>query len=156
MTTSKMALTLLIFLCSFLVVSQTFVLNGSSYIGKSKKEIIKINKTNNSKFFCGDKAGHLTSLVYDDSLNSMTHHFVFACKFRVGQKKCFSYFVAIDSTQFKKTKADLLAKCDEKISSKTAVQVSGQKKYVWYFFGSDKSNHCAFSVEKYRKGRNYR
>ena len=104
MTTSKITLTLLTLLCSFLVTSQTFVLDGSSYIGKSKKEIIKINKTNNSKFFREDKAGHLTSLVYDDSLNSMTHHFVFARKFRVGPKKCFSYFVAIDSAQFKRQK----------------------------------------------------
>ena len=149
-------MTLLIMLCSFLTRSQTFVLNGSTYIGKTQKEIEKINEAANSKFFTKEKSGPLTSIIYDDSLNSLMHHFVFARTFPFGPRKCFSYFVTIDSTQFKKTKANLLAKCDEKISDKTAVQVSGTKKYVWRFIGSDKSNLCAFSVEKYREGRNYR
>src|SRR4051812_46249100 len=116
MTTLKIALTLLVLLCSLLTTSQTFLLNGSTYIGKTKKEISQINEINNSKLFHAEKSGHLTSLVYDDSLNSMAHHFIFARKFRVGPKQCFSYFVTIDSAQFKKTKAGLLARCDEKIS----------------------------------------
>ncbi len=156
MTTPKITMTLLIMLCSFLTRSQTFVLNGSTYIGKTKKEINKINETNNSKLFSKQKVGPITSIIYDDSLNSLTHHFVFARKFPFGPRKCFSYLVTIDSTQFKKTKADLLALCNEKISDTHAVQVSGTKKYVWLFIGSEKSNLCAFSVEKYREGRNYR
>ncbi len=156
MVTLKNILILLVTFYSLKVTSQTFLLNGSTYIGKTKKEVIQINETANLKLFRNEKFGHITQLVYFDSLNSMAHHFVFTRKFPFGPRKCFSYLATIDSTQFKKTKANLLAKCDEKISDKAAVQVSGPKKYIWRFIGSDKSNLCAFSVEKYREGRNYR
>jgi hypothetical protein len=155
MLTPKITLTLLTLLCSSFVIPQTFVLNGANYIGKTKEEVSQVMETANSKLFRNEEYGHITQLVYLDSLNSTAHHFIFTRTFSFGPQKCFSYFVNIDCDRFEKTKADLLAKCGEKISDKAAIQVSGKKKYVWHFIGTNKSNLCSFSVEKYRKGHNY-
>ena len=156
MSTLKIPLTLLLSLNSLLGMSQSFLLKGSTYIGKTKEEVSQIMETANLKLFHKEEDGHHTQLVYLDSLNSMAHHFAFARTFVFGSQKCFSYFVNIDRTLFEKTKAELIAKCGKKISDAHAVQISGTKKYIWWFIGSDKSNLCFFEVEKYRRGRNYR
>jgi hypothetical protein len=159
MTTSKIILTLLILFCSILVTSQTFVLNGSTYIGKTKKEINKINKASNSKLFSNKKDGRVTSIIYYDSLNTLTNHFFFARRgpFGIGPWKCFSYLVNVgDKSQFEKIKVDLLTKCEEKISDKRAIQVSGRRKYEWVYTSSDKSELYTFIVQKPHKKSNNR
>lgn len=139
--------------------SQTFVLNGSTYIGKTKKEIIKINEVNNSKLFSKKKYGRINQLIYCDSLNALTNHFCFARRgpFGIGPWKCFSYLVNVgNKSQFEKTKSDLLTRCETKISDNCAMQSSISKKYVWHYYSSDISQLYQFSVGKYYKGHNYR
>jgi len=158
MSAPKTILTLLITLSSLILTSQTFVLNGSSYIGKSKKEIIKLNEANNSKFILEQKDSRINSILYYDSLNTLTNHFFFARSglFGLGPWKCFSYLVNVDNkSQFEEIKTDLKAKCEEKISAKRSLQVAGTKKYVWFYNCSEESNLYTFEVSKHHKRHNY-
>jgi hypothetical protein len=155
MPTLKTVLILIIALGSFTVRSQAYVMNGATYIGKTMKQINKINQTAHIQLFRREKSGRLTSLVYDDSLNLMVHNFVFALKFWVGPRECFSYIVNVnDTSQFATTKTNLLAKCSENISNKRSIQVYGTKKYVWCYVSSGQLH--TFFIERHREGRKYR
>ncbi len=146
----RIVLTLLIVLGSLTAKCQTFLLNGADYIGKTQKEINKINETNNNKLVHKENVETIISIIYDDSLNSMAHHFCFMRKFPFGRRLCFSYLVNVngDQSQFEKTKSDLLTKCEE-ISYQQAIQVSGTKKYEWLYFSSSDSKHYTFAVENH-------
>src|SRR5687767_11992287 len=114
MATRKITLTLLTLLCSLLVTAQTFVLNGSSYIGKTKKEIKKIVQTNNSKLQKNQKEGPIFSIICYDSLNAVTNHFFLARTgpLGIGPWKCVIYLANVDhKSQFEKIKEEVQAKC---------------------------------------------
>ncbi len=132
------------------IVSQTFVIDGPSYIGLTSVEIVHL--TGKFGFMPLKKSTNFpchkitfedstktpddpTYLAYEDSINKITHYFEFG-RFpnNYSEEKCFEYYVDIaDKTTLRHIRTMILEKCRNTVAKGPFIQIYHDQKYVWTF-----------------------
>lgn len=129
--------------------AQQVITDAWTFIDKTQKEIVEYNKINKNELFKKENDSELISLVYEDTVNSMTHHFYFARRSPVDEWTCFNYLANLsDKAKYEKVKADILAKCQEILTKKSAFQVNSSGKFLWRYYSSDVASLYTVSCEK--------